>query len=567
MLEQPIDLRAALAGCCESAGGLPVSREPGKDRLGARKVGAPGIGRSGLARVDPLEIEQLRHQPELRLVNLAGRREPHQEHLRIEPARQVQVEPGLLRDVENLAAELLNGNLPPEDAIAQHNQHPAEPLDQAEDVVAAIHEVKLPVSSFQLPASGFQLPVFSFQLCPHQSMIFFLFAMRKYPSLATTRTATRGHLAIARPGQFLRGGEIIASPETQTQYRIQQMLGEGGFGQVYLAARLGRSQVVPETVCIKASMRIDGWLREAYFGQLLDDHPRAIRMFDAFPLARTIGSHDGPMLYCLALEYAPQGDLSAFLARDGKAWTETAVRREMAGILQVLRKLHRGQLLHRDLTPLNVFVCDGRRLKLGDFGIVRQQSDRRGVTGRTMNALTAPSDILAGAAPKWQARDDVYQVGQLLGMLVKGDARARIRTADVRGLPCSDHLKEIIYRCIGERRKRYESADELIEALNNPPAPLNVGIIRTLEGVHLAFTGILTRRRSEAARAARRAGAIVHSGPSVKTTVVVRGRPNPKQAAGRDAGLKLMEIRRLREKGHKIILLDETRFWRLANRR
>jgi eukaryotic-like serine/threonine-protein kinase len=391
--------------------------------------------------------------------------------------------------------------------------------------------------------------------------------MRNHHSLATTRTATHGHLTIARPGQLLRGGEVIASPETQIEYRIQQMLGQGGFGQVYLASRLGRSQVVPETVCIKVSTRIDGWLREAYFGQLLDDHPRAIRMFDAFPLPRPGDRHDRTILYCLALEYAPQGDLSAFLARGGKAWSETAVRREMAGILQVLGKLHRGQMLHRDLTPLNVFVCDGRRLKLGDFGIVRQQSDRRGVTVRTMNALTAPSDILAGAAPKWQARDDVYQVGQLLAMLVKGDARARIRTADVRSLPCSDHLKEIIYRCIGERRKRYEGANELIEALSNPPAPLNVGIIRTLKGVHLAFTGILTRRRSEAAAAARRAGAVVHSGPSAKTTVVVRGRPNPQQAAGRDAGLKLMEIRRLREKGHKITLLDETRFWRLAKRR
>jgi len=30
----------------------------------------------------------------------------------------------------------------------------------------------------------------------------------------------------------------------------------------------------------------------------------------------------------------------------------------------------------------------------------------------------------------------VYQVGQLLGMLVKGDARARIRTPDVRYLSC-----------------------------------------------------------------------------------------------------------------------------------
>ena len=82
--------------------------------------------------------------------------------------------------------------------------------------------------------------------------------------------------------------------------------------------------------------------------------------------------------------------------------------------------------------------------------------------------------------------------------------------------------------------------------------------------MHLAFTGILTARRSEAARAAKRAGAIVHGGPSAQTTVVVRGRPNALQAAGRDAGSKLMEIKRLREKGHRITLLSEARFWRLV---
>ena len=156
---------------------------------------------------------------------------------------------------------------------------------------------------------------------------------------------------------------------------------------------------------------------------------------------------------------------------------------------------------------------------------------------------------MAGAAPKWQARDDVYQVGQLLAMLVKGDARARVRTGEIRGLPCSDHLKEIVHRCIGERRKRYESADELIEALRKRPATLRTGALRSLKGVHLAFTGILVMPRQAAARAARKAGAKVHRGPSVRTTVVVRGRPNPRQAAGRDGGLKLMEIKRLREKG------------------
>jgi serine/threonine-protein kinase len=359
---------------------------------------------------------------------------------------------------------------------------------------------------------------------------------------------------------LLAPAQTIASCETGLQYQIERLIGQGGFGQVYLAKRNGRSAVVPDVVCIKVSPRIDGWLREAYFGQLLDGHPRAIRVFDAFPLVPP----GGRVLYCLALEYARHGDLSMFLRDSAKGWPETTVRREIAGILEVLRKLHRGQLLHRDLTPVNVFVCDGRRLKLGDFGIVRQQSDRRGVTAHTMNALTAPSDILAGAAPKWQARDDVYQVGQLVAMLVKGDTSARIRANEVRVLACGDHLKEIVYRCIGERRKRYESAEELIDALRNPPAPLKSGVLRSLKGVHLAFTGILSRRRNEAIKAATRAGAIVHGGPSAKTSVVVRGRPNPLQAVGRDAGLKLMEIKRLREKGQRITLLNEQQFWRLT---
>jgi serine/threonine-protein kinase len=375
-----------------------------------------------------------------------------------------------------------------------------------------------------------------------------------------TRTAERPGSARGSDGRLLAPAQTIGSPETGFKYRIDRQIGEGGFGQVYLAHRLGSASHVPDEVCIKISTRIDGWLREAYFGLLLDGHPRAIRIFDAFPI---VHSHGG-VRYCLALEYAAHGDLSAFLYREGQGFSEAHARREIAGILEVLGKLHRGQMLHRDLTPMNVFVCEGRRLKLGDFGIARQQSDRRGVTARTMNALTAPSDILAGDAPKWQARDDVYQIGQLLAMLVKGDAGARIRTRDVRRLPCSDHLKEIVYRCIGERRKRYESADELIDALRNPPAVLRAGVRRSLDGVHLAFTGILSKTRREAALAARRAGAIVQGAPSAKTEVVVRGRPNPLQAAGREGGRKLMEIKRLRERGHRITLIEEAQFWRLA---
>jgi serine/threonine-protein kinase len=379
---------------------------------------------------------------------------------------------------------------------------------------------------------------------------------------STTRTlSTRA--ARRFTGELLAPGQLVRSPETGFRCEVVRLLGQGGFGQVYLVQRLGRSSVVPEVFCIKASPRIDGWLREAYFGQMLHGSAKVIRIFDAFPLGFGEGA-DAPMLYCLAMELARHGDLSSYLARTGKGWSEPTTRREIAGVLEVLGRLHRGQMLHRDLTPLNVFVSERGRLKLGDFGIARPQSDRRGVTTRTMNALTAPTEFLAGAVPKWQARDDVYQVGQLLAMLIKGDARARMSTKGVRLLACSDALKEIIYRCIGERRKRYESALELIEALRTRPPNLRAGRVSTLAGKHVAFTGILSKPRSEAMRAARRAGAIVHGRPSALTSVVVRGKPNPLQAAGREGGLKLMEIKRLRERGQRITLLDEARFWRLV---
>src|SRR5258706_16327472 len=220
-------------------------------------------------------------------------------------------------------------------------------------------------------------------------------------SKATTLSKSRSAAFRARGKALLLPQQVVTSPETRLDYRIESLLGQGGFGQAYLASRISYSSTIPSVVAMKASEHIDGWLREAYFGQLLEGHVHAIRVFDAFPLTRP----DGSGLYCLVLEYARHGDLRAHLERTGKGWVERTARREIAGILEVLGKLHRGQMLHRDLTPMNVFVCDGRRLKLGDFGIVRSMSGRRGRPTRTLNPAMAPSEVVAGIVPKWQARD------------------------------------------------------------------------------------------------------------------------------------------------------------------
>jgi hypothetical protein len=352
--------------------------------------------------------------------------------------------------------------------------------------------------------------------------------------------------------------ESITSAETGRSYRLDRMIGRGGFGEVYLATATSDG-AGSETVCVKLTEKLSAWLREAYFAELLARESRALRVFDRFVIGA--GSQTR---YCLAMEYAEHGDLGAWISRKGPQ-RERFVRREIAAILGPLDVLHRGQALHRDLTPFNVFVCHGEHCKIGDFGIAAHQRSRRGVTADAFNLFNAPAEIAWGKVRRWQQRDDVFQVGQLAAMMLRGDIVKPINTRDIRNLPCSDHLKEVIHRCLGARGKRYESADELIAALRHRPRQPRFGRVTNLAGKRVSFTGFLSRPRAEAIAAARRAGAIVQSKPGRSTDVLVRGRPNVLQVAGTVGGTKLMEIRRLAAKGHAVTVIGDRQFWRLVD--
>jgi len=372
-----------------------------------------------------------------------------------------------------------------------------------------------------------------------------------------TRTRTGGReTEAAAPRPAL---PTLYSNETGRGYRLDRLIGKGGYGEIYLATPTPAGSLPPR-VCVKISHRITAWLREAYFAELLDGQARALRVFDRFVEPEATGSR-----YCLVMEYAEHGDLAAWLKAKGPQ-AERFVRQEIAALLETLDILHRGQGLHRDLTPFNVFVCENERLKLGDFGIATHQASRRGVTADAFSLLGAPTEIAWGKVRKWQQRDDIYQVGQLIAMLLRGDVHSPMRSRDVRRLPCSDHLKEVIHRCLGAREKRYEAASELIAALRKPPQQLPTGRVRSLKGRRVSFTGFLSRPRRDAIAAATRSGAVVQASPGPSTDVLVRGRPNAQQVAGKGGGLKLMEIRRLAAKGHRVTIIGEAQFWRLVAR-
>ena len=278
---------------------------------------------------------------------------------------------------------------------------------------------------------------------------------------------------------------------------------------------------------------------------------------------------DGRLVYCLVLEYARHGDLRAYLRAErrrlARARRAPRDRGHPAGARPAAPRPGAAPRPHADeRVRVRGAQPEARRLR-PRAPAERQPRDARS-TRSTRRWRRATSST--AAVPKWQARDDVYQMGQLIGMLVKGDARARIRPHEIRQLACTRPpegdrlpLHRRAPQALRDRRRADRGAQDTRRRCRGPDAS------RALKGVHLAFTGILSRPRREAKAAARRAGAVLHGMPSVRTSVVVRGKPNPLQAAGREAGLKLMEIKRLRAKGHRITLLDERQFWRLAARR
>jgi len=368
------------------------------------------------------------------------------------------------------------------------------------------------------------------------------------------RTTRTSQVSASAPGAT---PAALLSSESGRTYRLERLVGKGGFGEVYLATAHPRGGL-PAQVCVKVTERLSPWLREAYFAELLGRELRALRIHDRFVVVE-----DGHTRYCLAMEYAEHGDLGAWLEKTG-AQSERFVRREIAAILEVLNILHRGQALHRDLTPFNVFVCADEQLKLGDFGIATHQLSRRGVTADAFNLFNVPNEIAWGRVRRWQQRDDIFQVGLIAVMLLRGDTTSAIRSRDVRTLPCSDELKEVIHRCLGSRGRRYEAAGELMEALRRPHTTPHFGRVSSLRGKRLSFTGFLSRPRSQAIAAAKKAGAIIQAKPGRLTDVLVRGKPNALQIAGAGGGTKLMEIRRLATRGHVVTVIGDRQFWRLV---
>lgn len=362
------------------------------------------------------------------------------------------------------------------------------------------------------------------------------------------------------PSPQLPSGLIVRNPLNGSSYRIKMLLGAGGFGSVYRVFQVAGRRL-PGACVLKATQEPTAWHREAYFGDLLKHEPAVVRMYESFAWVPSGASQP---LYCLISELMDGGNVQDYLANQPFRWKESKARREMIRILRAVKLLHQGGAVHRDLTPGNVFVTAGGRLKIGDFGIALHGIAQKGVAADVFNPGYAPPAVLAGEAKHWSPADDVFHVGKLFAMLLAGRAGLPPTRKEVKNLPCSAFTKAIIQRCIGEKRKRFRDAGELLAALENKAAKTRRAKVSSLKGKRVVFTGAMAITRAEARRLVERCGGTCQSGVGKTTDVLVLGGvPAPSWIAERK-GVKLLDVDRERARGHHIAVLKEARFLNLV---
>jgi serine/threonine protein kinase len=363
----------------------------------------------------------------------------------------------------------------------------------------------------------------------------------------------------------LKPGTVIESPVTGRRYRIANRLGEGGYGCTYRVERLDSRDRRIKNFCLKTTTDPESWHREAYFGELLNRCERAIRMHDSFPLFPPSRRHG--VLYCLVFEYAEQGTIRDHLASTEKCWSPDRARREIIGLLKLLDQLHGGGALHRDITPMNVFVCKNQRLKLGDFGLARHVLAGKMVQAAAFTPFFVSKRMAEGERRYWLPSDDVFQMGQLLAMLLRGDADSLIGVKDVGKLPCDSDLQAIVAKAICARRKRFATALEMLRALQGHDYP-EPQPVESLEGKTVVFTGPLSIRRFDAAVLVRQAGASISEQVTSRVNVIVQGRHSHDYVM-RHKGAKLLAAEKLIRQGVPISIISEPEFLKLVwrNRR
>jgi eukaryotic-like serine/threonine-protein kinase len=293
-----------------------------------------------------------------------------------------------------------------------------------------------------------------------------------YILLDATASSSTYHLAT---GTLLKQGN----------YRVENILGEGGFGITYKGTYLANSATVaikelwPEKAVRQASSitwpssispvdrqrQIQKFKLEAnYLQKCL--HPNVVKVYDWFDENNTV---------YIVMEFIPGKSLHKILQEEGKL-PEDRVKRYFIQIVEALKVVHANNFLHRDIKPDNILIDDRDRAVLIDFGATREFI--AGQTREMSVTLTkgyAPLEQYSYQSKRWPATD-FYALCASMYELLTGELpaeavlRAQSETLIFPRKLCPNITvlteKVILTGMKMKVEERFQTADELINALN-----------------------------------------------------------------------------------------------------
>ncbi|HEX5062851.1 MAG TPA: serine/threonine-protein kinase, partial [Kofleriaceae bacterium] len=188
------------------------------------------------------------------------------------------------------------------------------------------------------------------------------------------------------------------------KYTLKELLGQGGFGEVYVGEQKGGPNVavkILDAAHAKDDDAIERFKREGETAKRLD-HPNIVRVLD-------VGSSRAK--HYLVMELVAGGSLERLMRRDGVA---EKVLPALVASAEALAYAHGQGVVHRDVKPANILLTKAGRAKVTDFGLARTVDHSSMTTeGRLLGTASymSPEQVKGERA---SAASDVYAMGVMI---------------------------------------------------------------------------------------------------------------------------------------------------------